>query len=167
MSIGQIVKSAVRNTVQQTRINQGEKSGELSNRESNKLEKRQDSISARLARDSFDGGGLSKGEAAKIDTAQDKLSKQIYGQKHDEQTKETATPVIGKRADKLQARLDAGVKSGELTEPEAAKVQAKIDGLRTAITDAKADGTVTKDERKDLRQMEKRGAVRIAINKHD
>ena len=167
MSISQIAKAATRNTTQQARIDQGEKSGELNSREANRLETRQNSISDRLKRDSFDGGGLSPAEAKRITFAQNRLSQDIHAQKHDVQTIGSATPLISARVDNLQARLDQGVQSGQLNPTEATRLQKKVDGLSTAIADAKSDGEVTKQERNHLQRREDRLSVRLALNKHD
>ena len=70
---------------QQQRINQGVKSGELTKKETLKLEKKEAKLHREIKKDRKDGGGLTAKERVKIDKKQDKLSKQISKQKHDDQ----------------------------------------------------------------------------------
>lgn len=69
---------------EQTRIRQGVKSGELTKKEAIKLQSNQRKI-ARTERRMKSDGNLSAVERAKLDKIQDKQSKVIYNQKHDEQ----------------------------------------------------------------------------------
>ena len=70
---------------QQQRINEGVKSGELTKKETLKIEKKEAQLHREIKKDRKDGGGLTPKERAKIDAKQDKLSKKIYKQKHDDQ----------------------------------------------------------------------------------
>jgi hypothetical protein len=73
-----------RNINQQQRIEQGLKSGQLTNREAGKLERgesRVDRAEAKAGRD----GHVGKGEQARVQTAENKESNRIYRQKHDAQ----------------------------------------------------------------------------------
>ena len=76
----------------------------------------------------------------------------------------TNTPKIDKRQANQQKRIDNGVKSGELTAQETKnleKREAKIEADKQA---AKADGTVTRAERRKL-QHEENGASRAIYRK--
>jgi hypothetical protein len=78
-----------------------------------------------------------------------------------------ATPNIDKRKAEQQQRIDQGVKSGELTEREAAslrKGQAKVQRMEDK---AKADGVVTDKERKKLTHEQDKQSKRIEREKHD
>ncbi len=77
---------ARREVNQQARINQGIRSGALTNREAARLERQQVDLRRQIARDRADGGGLSAGERARIDNKQDRESRRIARQKHDAQT---------------------------------------------------------------------------------
>jgi hypothetical protein len=79
----------------------------------------------------------------------------------------TATPGIDKRQAEQQKRIDQGVKSGELTKREAAKLekgQAKVQRMEDK---AKADGVVTAKERKQIQHEQDKQSKRIAHEKHD
>jgi polyhydroxyalkanoate synthesis regulator phasin len=81
------------------------------------------------------------------------------------------TSYAGTRADKRQERqekrIDQGVKSGQLNEKEAARLnngQARIDNAETA---AQADGKITKKEQRKLENMQDRQSKKIYKEKHD
>lgn len=78
-----------------------------------------------------------------------------------------ATPGIDKRQAEQQKRIDQGVKSGQLTPREAAKLekgQAKVQRMEDK---AKADGVVTAKERKQIAREQDKQSKRIAHEKHD
>ncbi len=80
---------------------------------------------------------------------------------------QTATPGVTQRQINQQERIDKGVASGQLNEKEAARLQkgqAKVQAKKKA---AKADGVVTKAERKELQQAQDKQSARIAKQKHD
>ena len=66
-----------------------------------------------------------------------------------------------------RARIRQGVATGELTRPEAARLKGREAAIRHDKRAARADGVVTRRERKDIRQ-EKTSASRAIYNqKHD
>lgn len=78
-----------------------------------------------------------------------------------------ATQGIDKRKAEQQQRIDQGVKSGQLTPREAARLekgQAKVQRMEDK---AKADGVVTAKERKQLAHEQDKQSKRIAREKHD
>lgn len=74
-----------RNYNQQARIAQGVRSGELTARETVRLETRECRLHNEIRRDRMSGGRLSFGERARIERMQNSLSRDIYIQKHDGQ----------------------------------------------------------------------------------
>src|SRR6266849_1085387 len=70
---------------QQARIYQGVKSGELTLRETQKLEAGAARIAALEAKDRRSGGGLSRKERAELERLLNEQSRDIYQQKHDGQ----------------------------------------------------------------------------------
>ena len=82
LSAGEIQRRQVR---QQKRIGQGVKSGQLTAKETAKLERKEVRLNRQIRRDRADGGGLSAKERARIDRKQDQLSREIYKEKHDAQ----------------------------------------------------------------------------------
>lgn len=78
-----------------------------------------------------------------------------------------ATPNIDKREARQEQRIQQGVKSGELTPRETARLekgQAKVQRMEAK---AKADGTVTAQERKRIEHEQNVQSRRIARQKHD
>ena len=70
---------------QQARIAHGARSGELTARETARLEGREARLNRQIRRDRVDGGGLTPTERARIEREQNGLSRSIYRQKHDAQ----------------------------------------------------------------------------------
>jgi hypothetical protein len=82
LNAGEIHRRQVR---QQKRIGQGAQSGQLTARETARLERKEVRLNRQIRRDRADGGGLSAKERARIDRKQDRLSREIYREKHDAQ----------------------------------------------------------------------------------
>ena len=73
---------ACRRQSQQARIAQGIYSGQLTARETSRLEAREAHLDRVIRADRISGGGLSLRERAQIDRMQNNLSRDIYYQKH-------------------------------------------------------------------------------------
>jgi hypothetical protein len=76
-----------REKLQKARIKDGYKDGSLNNKEAARLGAREAAIEAKEARDRADGKGYTAKEKAQTTRRQNKLSEDIYKQKHDAQTK--------------------------------------------------------------------------------
>ena len=72
---------------QKERIKEGREDGSLNNKEAARLRAREAAIEAKEAKDRADGKGFTNKEKARIEKRQDKLSEDIYKQRHDAQTK--------------------------------------------------------------------------------
>jgi len=70
---------------QNARINQGVRSGELTNKEAARLKARQANLNQKIRQDRKDGPGLTAAERARIEQRQDNISRDIARQKHDGQ----------------------------------------------------------------------------------
>ena len=77
------------------------------------------------------------------------------------------TPRIDAREAKQQARIDAGVASGQLNARETNRLDKQQARVAGAEANAKADGTVTKTERRHLHRMQNRASANIHAQKHD
>ena len=80
---------------------------------------------------------------------------------------QTATPRVDARQEKQDARIDQGVRSGELTKKEAAKLKAGQAKVEAKEEKAKADGKVTAKERAELEHAQDKQSRKIAKQKHD
>lgn len=79
----------------------------------------------------------------------------------------TRTPVANKRMRRQTARINQGVRSGELTKDEAKGLREDHKELRKEIRDAKSDGKVTREERKQIRKDQNAESKKIYDEKHD
>jgi hypothetical protein len=70
---------------QENRIEKGEKSGQLTQKEAARLEKGQARVQ-KMEDKAFADGKVSKKEKARIEKAQDRQSRNIYRERHDKQT---------------------------------------------------------------------------------
>jgi hypothetical protein len=78
-----------------------------------------------------------------------------------------ATPGIDRRQANQEQRIDQGVASGQLTRREAHRLEHRQNAINRAEGQAKADGTVTAQERKQLHRMQDRASQGIHHQKHD
>ena len=78
-----------------------------------------------------------------------------------------ATPNIDKREANQEQRIQQGVKSGELTPREAARLEKGQAKIRRMEAKAKSDGTVTAQERKRIEHQQNVQSRHIAREKHD
>ncbi len=80
---------------------------------------------------------------------------------------QTATPGVDTRQERQQQRIDQGVASGELNQREAARLNRQQDRIGKMEERAKADGVVTKGERRAIHNAQDRASRNIAREKHD
>jgi len=79
----------------------------------------------------------------------------------------TATPRVDRREVRQQARIQQGVKSGELTKGEANRLERGQTHVDRLENHAKADGKVTPAERARLARAQNRQSRRIYRLKHN
>jgi uncharacterized membrane protein YebE (DUF533 family) len=77
------------------------------------------------------------------------------------------TPRIDKREAHQEARIQQGVASGQLTPKETYRLEKEQAAINKVEAKAKADGTVTKHERKRLTRMQNKASKDIHNQKHD
>lgn len=77
------------------------------------------------------------------------------------------TPVINHREQHQVGRINQGVRSGELTNSEAARLRTREQNIRADKRMAKATGTMTPGERASLRHRENRLSRSIYRKKHN
>ena len=157
---------------QETRIDQGLKSGQLSTGEAAKLERGEAGID-RMEKNALKDGNLSSQEAARIQRAQNQESARI--------NKLDNNPVSGnpnstssqrmeadvQRNINQQNRIEQGVQSGALTNKETAHLergQARIDRKEAR---AGADGHVSAREQARIQHAENRQSNKIYREKHN
>ena len=78
-----------------------------------------------------------------------------------------ATPRVDARETKQEARINAGVASGQLTPRETKRLEKQQGHVEAVETRAKADGTVTAGERRHLAKVQTRSSANVYQQKHD
>lgn len=161
-----------RDVNQESRIEQGLKSGQLSSGEAAKLERGEARID-RMESKALKDGNLSPEEAARIQRAQNQESKRISDLKHNAVTGDPTSPSSQRmQADvqrniNQQSRIEQGVQSGSLTNKEASQLergQARVD---RAEARAGADGHVGAGEQARIQKKENAQSRRIFRDKHN
>src|ERR1051326_1436608 len=99
---------------QQGRITNGINSGQLTAGETAKLEKKEAAINKETAADrAANGGKLTTEEKAKVTRQQNRVSNQIYTDKHNANTAHYGNNAVGQRRENQQDRIAQGVKRSE------------------------------------------------------
>jgi hypothetical protein len=154
---------------QQERIQQGVKSGELTRGEARRLHAEQRHIRHEERAYKADGK-LTGAERADLHRDQNRASRDIHRQKHDAQDRPAAAvrdPGVNHRQHHQRDRIAQGVRSGALTKDEAQGLRAEQRSIRQEERAYKADGALTRDERKDLHQDLNAASRNIYSEKHD
>lgn len=159
---------------QQHRIWQGINSGQLTAKETYRLEKQQASIHKKERRFKADGN-LTRVERAKLQRSLHQSSKSIYKQKHDRQIQRqmhvsqrgVKSPGVNRRQHKQARRIKQGVYSGSLTPRETARLGKQQMRIRKQERRFKADGHLNKRERVRLHKSLNRASKNIYRQKHD
>ena len=74
---------------------------------------------------------------------------------------------VRKTARHQHVRIKQGVRSGELTRAETRNLAHDQREIRQEVKTAKADGVVSRDERKDIRQDQRQASRKIFRKKHN
>src|SRR2546423_4829718 len=161
-----------RDVNQQERIEQGLKSGQLTTREAARLEREEAKVERDQARALRDGT-LSPAEKARLAREQNKVSRDIYREKHDAQTGNPNSASSQRmQADvqrdvNQQRRIEQGVRSGELTNRETARLERGQAHDSAMQARAGADGHVSAKEQRRIQKNENKQSRRIQREKHD
>jgi len=159
-----------RKKTQQDRIANGVQSGQLTAGETKNLEKKEASLNReeRQMR-TGDNGKLTGTERAKLNGQQNRLSNQIYQDKHNADTAHYGDNRVGQRREKQQDRIAQGMRSGQLTPGEAAHVENKEQGLNREVKGMRQanGGKLNKAERSTVNQQQNKLSKDIYNKKHN
>jgi hypothetical protein len=161
---------AQRKENQQDRIAQGVKSGQLTAGETANLETKEAAINGETKADrTANGGKLTAAEKRQINGQQNQMSKQIYNDKHNANTAHYGNNKAGQRRENQQDRIAQGVKSGQLTAGETAKLENQQKGINQQVAaDRKANGgTLTPAEKKQVNKEQNAASKNIYHKKHN
>ena len=155
---------------QQDRIAQGIKSGQLTAGETSKLETKEAAINGETRADrAANGGKLTQSEKQQINKQQNQMSKQIYQDKHNANTAQYGNNKVGQRRENQQDRIAQGVKSGQLTAGETAKLENQQKGINQQVkADRSANGgKLTTGEKKQVNKEQNAASKNIYNKKHN
>jgi uncharacterized protein HemX len=95
------------------------------------------------------------------------LSLALAGSVFAQTTTQATMPRVDKREANQQQRIDKGVASGQLNQKEATRLENGQARVNQAEANAKADGKVTRREKKHLDHMQDKQSRKIKRQKHD
>jgi hypothetical protein len=161
---------AERKENQQDRIANGVKSGQLTAGETANLESKEAAINGETKADrAANGGKLTATEKQQINKQQNQLSKQIYNDKHNTNTAHYGNNKVGQRRENQQDRIAQGIKNGQLTAGETAKLENQQKGINQQV---KADrtangGKLTTGEKQQINKEKNAASKNIYNKKHN
>jgi hypothetical protein len=161
---------AQRKENQQDRIANGVKSGQLTSGETANLESKEAAINGETRADrAANGGKLTSGEKQQINHQQNQVSKQIYQDKHNANTAHYGNNEVGQRRENQQDRIAQGIKSGQLTAGETAKLENQQRGINQQVkADRSANGgKLTSGEKKQVNKEQNAASRNIYNKKHN
>ena len=161
-----------RDVNQQQRIENGLQSGQLNTREAAKLEHEQagvDKMEAKALKD----GHLSSREQQRIGAAQNRVSQDIYREKHDanlgnpNSASSQRMQADVQRNVNQEKRIEQGLKSGEMSKREVSRAERQESRIDRREARAGADGRVGAREQRRIQRAENRESGRIRHAKHN
>jgi hypothetical protein len=161
---------AQRKENQQDRIAQGVKSGQLTAGETANLETKEAAINGETKADrAANGGKLTSAEKQQVNQQQNQLSKQIYNDKHNAATQNYGKSEVGQRQTNQQQRIAQGIKSGQLTAGETAKLENQQKNINQQVKADRAanGGKLTAGEKKQVNKEQNATSKNIYNKKHN
>jgi hypothetical protein len=161
---------AQRKENQQDRIAQGVKSGQLTAGETANLENKEAAINGETRADrAANGGKLTSAEKQQINKQQNQVSKQIYNDKHNANTAQYGNNKVGQRRENQQDRIAQGIKSGQLTAGETAKLENQQRGINQQVKADRAanGGKLTAGEKQQVNKEQNAASKNIYNKKHN
>ena len=161
-----------RNINQESRIEQGMKSGQLATGEAAQLERGETRID-RMEKNALKDGMLSQQEANRINRAQNVESGKINALKHNDITgnpnsassQRMQTDV--QRNINQQSRIEQGVQNGSSSNKEVSHLERGQARLERAEARAGADGQISADEQARIQHKENKQSRKIFRDKHN
>ena len=156
---------------QQDRIGNGVQNGSLTAGETRNLEKKEAGLNAEENRmENRDNGNLTGADKARLTRQQNRLSNQIYRDKHNNRVQNTdPKSEVGQRQRNQQERIAQGIKSGQMTAGEAAHMEGREAAVNHEIARDRAanGGKLTGQEKAQVNRQENRNSRAIYRKKHN
>ena len=169
---GQVTSQTIqqRKDNQQDRIANGVQSGQLTAGETKNLETKEADINHEESNmRSEDDGHLTAADKTKLNNQQNHLSNQIYDDKHNANTAHYGNNEVGQRRQNQQDRIAQGIRSGQLTPGETAKLENQQQGINREDAGMRQanGGKLTNTDKKTLNQQQNQASRNIYNKKHN
>ena len=155
---------------QQDRIANGVQSGQLTAGETKNLETKEAGINKEESgMRAEEDGHLTSADRSLINNQQNHLSNQIYDDKHNANTAHYGNNEVGQRRENQQDRIAQGIKSGQLTAGETAKLERQQQSINHEDASMRAadGGKLTGADKAALNQRQNRASKNIYAKKHN
>jgi hypothetical protein len=156
---------------QQDRIANGVQSGQLTAGETKNLEKKEAGLNAEENRmEKRDNGNLTAADKARLTRQQNRMSRQIYRDKHNGLVQNTNPKTeVGQRQRNQQERIAQGIKSGQLTASETAHLEGREAAVNHEIRSDRAanGGKLTAQQKAQINRQQNRTSAAIYRKKHN
>ena len=165
---GQTIQQRKKN--QQDRIANGVQSGQLTAGETKNLENKEANLNKeeRQMR-AGDNGKLTAADRTKLNRQQNRLSNDIYQDKHNANVAHYGNGRIGQRRENQQDRIAQGIRSGQLTPREASNLENKEQGVNREIGGMRQanGGKLSKADKQVVNQQQNKLSKQIYNKKHN
>ena len=159
-----------RKTDQQDRVANGVQDGQLTAGETKNIENKEAGINAEeKTMRADDNGHLTTADRTKLNNQQNRLSNNIYNDKHNANTAHYGNNEVGQRRENQQDRIANGIKSGQMSPSEAAKAENHEQNINKHIAADRAanGGKLTPQEKKNINQRQNNASKQIYNEKHN
>ena len=159
-----------RKTDQQDRIANGVQDGQLTAGETKNLENKEAGINAEeKTMRAGDNGHLTAADRTKLNNQQNRVSNNIYNDKHNANTAHFGKNEVGQRRENQQDRVANGIRSGQLTPRESANLEGKEQGINHEVAGMRAanGGKLTAGDKAVVNHQQNRVSNRIYNKKHN
>ncbi len=155
---------------QQDRIANGVASGQLTARETSRLESREANLNSETRADrQANNGQLTAPEKAQINRQQNRLSGDIYTDKHNAAQQHYGNNEVDARRENQQDRIAQGIRSGQMTAGEAARTEGHEAAINQEVHADRAanGGNLTNNQKAQVNRQQNRESARIYNQKHN
>jgi hypothetical protein len=155
---------------QQDRIANGIQDGQLTAGETKNLETKEAGLNKEEnTMRADDNGKLTSADRTKLQNQQNHLSNQIYTDKHNAATQKYGNGQVGQRRENQQDRIANGVRSGQLTAGETAKLENKEQGVNREVAGMRQanGGKLTSADKTAVNQQQNKLSKQIYNKKHN
>ncbi len=156
---------------QQDRIGNGIQDGQLTSGETKNLEKKESDLNhEEHDMRKLDNGHLTSADRATLNQQQNKLSNNIYQDKHNARVANTdPKSEVGQRQRLQQDRIAQGVKSGQLTAGETSHLEGRESAINKEVRNDRAanGGKLTAAEHRQVNRQQNRTSRAIFNKKHN